>query len=152
MDLLGPIREQHRSTLVALAELDATLSAEGNPQTPEPLLAAVASFLDFYDRALAPHFLREERQVFPLMERYLPLAAHSTAAMHAEHDTARALVALVRRDLSLARAGSAAALAEMRATAPDLGALLREHIRKEEHALYPLLERLQAQLPRERRA
>jgi hemerythrin-like domain-containing protein len=60
-----------------------------------------------------------------------------------EHETARTLVSALRRALERLESGVAAAEQEVVSQGQDLVLLLRDHIRKEERVLFPLLRRFQ---------
>ncbi len=137
------IRRRHKMILDAVAALEA--AAQSSRQEPlsaaggETLAAALDRFLDFSATTLEPHLVDEEQRVYPLLDRYLPRETGSTAALLREHDTARGLLALLRQ--SRRRRGGEAE-ADVAVVVQDLGLLLRDHIRKEDGVVNPLLERL----------
>ncbi len=104
-------------------------------------LAALGDFLGVCQRVVEPHMAMEEREVYPLLDRYLPAEVGSAEAMLREHETLRGLVALLQRGHDRLSHGVAEA-SEAVTTAQDLVLLLREHIRKEEGVILPLLKRL----------
>jgi hemerythrin-like domain-containing protein len=132
------IREAHERILDEVARLEPALGTSN----PTSLISAVEDFLVFADAALSPHMSLEDEDLYPLLDRYLPQETGSTAAMRAEHETARSLLSLMRRDLERARAGAADAASALATIGQDLVALLRDHIRKEDSVVNPLLQRL----------
>jgi hemerythrin-like domain-containing protein len=87
------------------------------------------------------HHAKEERQLFPKMtERGIPRHAGPLAVMLGEHDAGRAHVAAMAAALDGAARGEARALARFVTEARAYVALLREHIAKEDHVLFPMAE------------
>lgn len=139
------IRREHQGVLNALDKLEAAMErdASGEPDGGRAVqLAALAEFLEFHEARVAPHMRAEEEDVYPLLDRYLPSELGSAEAMRQEHETIRALVGLLRRDWERLKGGAPAAASEIAAVAQDLAVLLRDHIRKEDHLINPLLQRL----------
>lgn len=93
-----------------------------------PLQEVLDFIRNFADRY---HHAKEEDLLFPFFSD----AGEILATMHAEHETGRGLV---RASVAALAAGDGAALAK-HLTA--YGALLTEHIRKEDEILYPWMDR-----------
>lgn len=142
--LFDEIRAEHHQVLEAVARLEQATRREGSDPGFDQgaLVASLEDFLSFYESTVLPHMKREEAEVYPLLERYLPAEIGSAEAMLQEHETLGSLVGLLRRDLSRLRTGATETAPEIVAVAQDLAALLRDHIRKEDNVLNPLLERL----------
>jgi hemerythrin-like domain-containing protein len=139
------IRREHDEVLAALDRLEASVRrfVSGGPDGGGgALVAAVGEFLRFHDARIAPHMRTEEEEIYPLLDRFLPPEVGSSAAMRQEHETAGALVGLLHRDWERLKGGAAEAASEIAAAAQDIVTLLRDHIRKEDHVVNPLLERL----------
>lgn len=98
---------------------------------------ALAFLREFAD---ACHHGKEEDQLFPVLEsRGLSAEAGPTAVMRHEHRLGRALIGRMSAAVDDPAAdGAAAAFA---GAADEYVALLREHIRKEDHCLFPLADR-----------
>jgi hemerythrin-like domain-containing protein len=95
---------------------------------------------NFADRC---HHGKEERTLFGLMEeRGMPRTSGPLAVMRHEHELGREHVGAMLRALPGAAAGEAEASAELAAQARAYTQLLRDHIQKEDHVLYPMAERL----------
>ncbi len=144
-DRFAEFRQAHEEILSAFARLEAGLTRNGSADADGgrgALVAAVAEFLAFYDATLAPHMRAEEDEIYPLLDRFLPPDVGSGEALRQEHETARSLVALLRRLGERLRAGAPDIAGEIASVAQDLAALLRDHIRKEDHVVNPLLLRL----------
>lgn len=117
IDTLGV---QHQTVLARLDEIETAAAA-----------ARLADFLAFLQGELLEHFALEENRLFPVLARH-HLAEGPLAVMQMEHEDFRALVA----ELAVAlRAGNAEGAV---AAAREIIALLRAHISKEDHVLFPL--------------
>jgi hemerythrin-like domain-containing protein len=132
------LRREHRQILDALDRLEGCIRAG---LQPEAFAGAVGAFLEFYGIAIEAHMQREEAEVYPLLERYVPADVGSASAMLLEHETVHSLVRLLRQ--AAQRPGCDAAVrTEAFTLAQDLVLLLRDHIRKEDGVINPLLERI----------
>ena len=139
------LRQQHARMLAAAGRLESVLDmADGDvPGARRALLGAVAQFLGFHESTLAPHFAEEERDVYPLLERYLDAESRTRESLMEDHGTIRGLVGLLRQGREALLRGEPEAEAELTANVHDLVLLLRDHIRKEDGVVHPLLRRLQ---------
>lgn len=146
------VRRQHRQVLEAVARLESALGREGSAsdahRSDGPLAAALGTFLDFYESTLEPLMRAEEQDVYPLLDRCLPGEVGSTAAMLQEHETIRGLVSMLRTSAAHMRQGAPDAASDVSILAQDLTLVLRDHVRKEDGVIHPLLERLLRQGPR----
>lgn len=139
------VRREHEEVLNALELLEASLRRDGSSDPDGgcgALMASVTHFLEFHDAKLAPHMRTEEEEIYPLLDRCLPAEVGSAEAMRQEHETARTLVGLLRHGRERLRGGAPEAASEVAAIVQDLAVLLRDHIRKEDHVINPLLQRL----------
>lgn len=123
IDTLG---NQHRTVLARLDEV----AAAG------PAAAGLPEFLAFLQDEVREHFALEEDFLFPALAHHRTLAQGPLAVMEAEHEEFRALVAALAVAL---RAGSAEGAVT---AAGEIIALLRAHIDKEDHVLFPLARRI----------
>ena len=117
---------QHRIVLARLNELD-----DGGP---EP--ARMEALLAFLAGELEEHLVLEERALFPVLARHTQVTARPVAGMEAEHGELRALVGELTCALRAGGAGRAQSVGRV------IAALLRAHIDKEDHVLFPLAERM----------
>jgi hemerythrin-like domain-containing protein len=137
------LRREHRQILRAVSRLEADLRRAAHTDSDEPaLLAPLGEFLELCDEALEPHMKYEEEQVYPELDRYLPPEVGSGLAMLREHETMRGLIAILRRGRTRLQVGVDEAGADLASAVRDLALLLRDHIRKEDHVINPLLQRL----------
>jgi hemerythrin-like domain-containing protein len=99
---------------------------------------AIDFFRSFADRC---HHAKEENQLFPLMERrgFSPHAG-PTAVMRAEHVEGRALIAAMEQATPAAARGEDEGRRRWLAAAGGYSALLRAHIEKEDHCLFPMAD------------
>lgn len=131
------IRREHRAALEAVARLQRACAEEFGDRAE-----AAGDFISFFETSIEPHMRGEEAQVYPLLEKHLPEDIGSASAMRREHETLRSLVALLRQVRKRLASGDPAAAAEFSVLGQDVALLLREHIRKEDGVLNPLLERI----------
>jgi hemerythrin-like domain-containing protein len=128
MTTIAILGSQHRDVLDRLAAIEAALAADDDSDLP--------AFAAFLQAEVMEHFTLEERALFPKLERHLPVGQGPLAVMHAEHTEFRAL--LEELD-SAVRAGARDA---QRLHAAEIIGLLRAHIHKEDHVLFPLASQL----------
>ena len=139
------IRRQHQQVLEVVARLETALRARPESAAPgrdRRLLTALSELLDFHESTLEPHMRDEEAHVYPLLHRYLPQEIGSAEAMLREHETARAIIRLLAQGRVRLRQRAPEAESDVAVLVQDLALLLREHIRKEDGVINPLLERL----------
>ncbi|HVN86895.1 MAG TPA: hemerythrin domain-containing protein [Candidatus Binatia bacterium] len=125
IDLLS---SQHQDVLARLDTVESTLT--------NGAAATVAGFASFLAGEVGQHFDLEEQALFPVLARHIGSDSGPLAVMNAEHARFRELLA----DLCAAvRADDSAA---QHAHAIELIELLRAHIAKEDHVLFPMAQRL----------
>lgn len=133
------LMDEHQTILRVLACVEELLTNEVHATEPRETFVAIVDFIRSYADKL--HHAKEEDLLFPAMhERGIPAEQGPTAVMLHEHDLGRAFVARMDAACGDDEAGfQRAALAE-----PALGyvQLLRGHIAKEDHILYPMADRL----------
>ena len=125
IDLLG---QQHQEVLARLAAVDAGLLTRGAFD-----LAPFAWFLAGEVRA---HFALEEEALFPIMARHLGTGQGPLAVMDAEHAAFRDLLQALQNALA------AGDVPGQRVAAAAIIDLLRGHIHKEDHVLFPMATRM----------
>jgi hemerythrin-like domain-containing protein len=104
-----------------------------------PASQALDFFRTFADRC---HHRKEEQHLFPMLEaRGFPREHGPTGVMLHEHEQGRHHLWVLGEALKGAAAGDADAVEEFVAHARAYVQLLREHIRKEDHCLFPMAER-----------
>ena len=121
------LRDEHRIILDALALLERAADRLGTLSDSQwrPLLAWLRAFADHN------HHAKEERALFPALTKAgIPGPGGPVDVMLEEHERGRALL----REVETRRA------AERTAAVHSYGALLREHIDKENGVLFPLAE------------
>ncbi len=103
-----------------------------------PARQAVDFFRNFADRC---HHAKEESRLFPLMEaRGFPAESGPTAAMRHEHIQGRELVGKMEGAIAAAAAGETSGVEEYLAATHGYINLLRGHIEKEDHCLFPMAD------------
>lgn len=100
--------------------------------------SAIEFFKNFADGC---HHAKEEHQLFPLMEaRGFSAQSGPTEVMRREHEEGRALIRAMASSLDEIGAGRGNALGSFKDAARAYSALLREHIEKENHCLFPMAD------------
>ena len=104
----------------------------------EAATKAIDFFRSFADRC---HHAKEENQLFPMMEaRGFSPEAGPTAVMRMEHVQGRDFIDAMERVVSDAAAGDRAAVSGWLEAARGYSLMLRDHIQKEDHCLFPMAE------------
>jgi|WetSurMetagenome_2_1015567.scaffolds.fasta_scaffold388831_1 hemerythrin-like domain-containing protein len=117
----------------------ARIESGGHPEMNK-LAKAIDFIRNFADRC---HHAKEEGLLFKrLIEKGMPGENGPIAVMLHEHDLGRAHVAALAASLDGAGRGEPAALAQLREHLAGYIGLLRAHIDKEDHILYPMADRL----------
>ena len=134
------LSDEHRvieQVLDCLEKMIERINSEGSLEK-QPALDAVAFFRAFADRC---HHGKEEAHLFPAMEAkgYSPRCG-PTAVMRREHELGRAHVRAMAQSIEAAAGGHADALDTFAERAQAYVALLREHIQKEDHCLFPMAD------------
>jgi hemerythrin-like domain-containing protein len=105
--------------------------------------AAVRSldfFRNFADRC---HHGKEEDQLFPMLEsKGFSRALGPTGVMLREHDQGRHLMQAIHESVAHAAKGDAAARGRFITSARAYVELLRQHIGKEDHCLFPMADQI----------
>ncbi|OGS49589.1 MAG: hypothetical protein A3K65_09365 [Euryarchaeota archaeon RBG_16_68_12] len=113
---------------------------ERKPVAAKDLDAAFEVVVNFADKC---HHAKEERALFPLLERFSPeegkLLAHR---LHGDHEAFRHLVKQMREAIPKVGARDPAATKMLAKNARTYTSLLREHIAQETEHLLPLMDRV----------
>ena len=136
------LKHEHRIILIALDAVEREMEQirDGGP-VPEERIGQMIDFIqNFADRC---HHAKEETLLFTRMqERGMPANGGPIGAMLKEHDDGRRLVRAAAQALPGAGAGDAAASAALAANLLAYARLLRRHIDKEDHVLYPIADQI----------
>jgi hemerythrin-like domain-containing protein len=129
--------EQVLDCLEAIAERG---EATGSPDT-ESARQAIAFFRSFADTC---HHGKEENHLFLMMEaKGLPRIGGPTGVMLHEHDQGRGHIQAMEGALDkMERGGSSEGVEQFLRHARGYVNLLREHIHKEDHCLFPMADRV----------
>ncbi len=142
MNITDTLVNEHRLILrmIALLERNAPLTAEATYLNWHFYHDGIDFIRQYADRF---HHAKEEDVLFKaLVENGMPREHSPVAAMLMEHDQGRGFVAAMETALRTAQGGDPAAYRDIADNALGYGALLREHIAKEDGVLYPLAERV----------
>lgn len=133
--------------MIALVEQNTALLEQGKFSNWQFYLDAVDFIRNYADRF---HHAKEEDVLFvALVKNGMPAKQSPIEAMQIEHEQGRAHVRALEMAARQALAGNAGPVALIIEHARGYAQLLRGHIDKEDHILYPLAERI---LPQEVRA
>ncbi len=124
VDLLG---QQHQEVLARLAEVEHAWRAGSGA-------SVLAEFIDYLQREVMEHFVLEEQALFPVLERHIGRTDGPLAVMDMDHAIFRGLLQDLAGDRGSGDTGQQ--------HTPAIISLLRDHIAKEDHVLFPLASRL----------
>lgn len=128
------LQEDHEVTERALAAVELAFA-----QPEAPATALVGRLLDYLVYADQCHNVKEEKHLFPLVEkRGIPRHGGPLAVMLSEHDRSRELLSRLRPLGERYVKGEAAALPELREVFAEYASLLKAHYWKENDILYPM--------------
>jgi len=134
------LREEHRvieRVLDCLERMAGEVERNGKLD-PEPARQAVDFFRNFADRC---HHGKEEDQLFPMMEErgYSPDSG-PTAVMRMEHEQGRDRIRAMENAIDGASTSDPDSCDRFVRNAHAYVAMLREHIQKEDHCLFPMAD------------
>lgn len=141
-DVTAVMVEEHKLILrmIALVETNLAGLEAGRPADWRFFLDAVDFIRHYADRF---HHAKEENVLFTaLVANGMPAQNSPVAAMHIAHEQGRAYVQGMEEGARRALAGESGQEAAVIENARGYIALLRDHIDKEDHILYPLAERV----------
>jgi hemerythrin-like domain-containing protein len=140
MEATQILMDEHRliERVLGALETAAGRMSQGASVRAEFFLQAADFIAAFADGC---HHRKEEGVLFPALEAAgIPRAGGPIGVMLAEHEEARAITRGLRGAAERMRAGEAKASTEARRKALDYAALLRQHIMKEDHVLFPMAD------------
>lgn len=141
-DVTRVMVEEHRLILrmIALVEQQAALVEAGHSQDWQFFLDAVDFIRNYADRF---HHAKEEDVLFvALVANGMPARQSPIEAMHLEHEQGRTHVRALEEAARRMAGGGHGEEAAIVLHARGYAQLLRSHIDKEDHILYPLAERV----------
>ena len=134
------LKDEHRVIELVLDCLERMIEQAGLDQKLDGVSAkqAVDFFRNFADRC---HHAKEETHLFPAMEaKGFPRDGGPAGVMRYEHDQGRAAVRGMNEAIDAAADGTVEALARFAEHGRRYIDLLRQHIEKEDHCLYPMAD------------
>jgi hemerythrin-like domain-containing protein len=142
IDVTRVMVEEHQLILrmITLVERNTALMEQGRFRDWQFFLDAVDFIRNYADRY---HHAKEEDVLFvALVKNGMPAKQSPIEAMHLEHEQGRAHVRALEAAAQMARDGEPGQIPLIAAHAKSYAQLLRGHIDKEDHILYPLAERV----------
>lgn len=141
-DITAVMVEEHKLILrmVALLERNVELARQGRFRDWQFFLDGVDFIRNYADRF---HHAKEEDVLFTaLVANGMPEKSSPIEAMLSAHDQGRAFVRGMEEAAQRAQAGELGQIPLLAENAAGYIALIRDHIDKEDHILYPLAERV----------
>lgn len=133
------LKQDHEITERVFAAMETAFASSAGP-SPAQVGRMLEYLRDYVD---ACHNQKEERHLFPLLERRgMPRHGGPLAVMLGEHEQARELLARLLPPATAYAAGQTAALADLQAAFGDYAALCKDHFWKENDVLYPMAMQL----------
>ncbi len=130
---LVPLSHDHHHALILALRLKKSGPVSKHDVWPTGLVAHAKATVQMIQHELYPHFMLEEEILFPEARR-VQAAATLIDQLIVEHTK-------MRNDMEeIRRLTDEAATAELSTKLVEFGALLEQHIRREERELFPLLE------------
>ena len=142
MSATNELRTEHRAIerMLAVLETAAQRLERGERVRPEVFRQAVDFVRNFADRC---HHAKEEQNLFPRMEaRGVPRQGGPIGIMLFEHDEGRAYVGAIAAAIDAYERDNQTAGRVIAENARGYVDLLRQHIMKEENALFPMADRV----------
>lgn len=136
------LSDEHQAVLVALEIMERVEEAivARRPEAPEHMGELLDFFRGFVDRC---HHAKEEQVLFPELERHgLPHEGGPIEVMLAEHDSGRQHLRSIAEGLDRMSRGDEGGIAAIQGGADAYRDLLRAHIEKEEHVLFPMADQI----------
>jgi len=133
----GRFRDDHRRVLGRLDDLERIATDPVRGETGE---ARFAETLDLLARQFATHMIAEDRVLYPVLAVAFPESRAVLAPLHVEHIELRLMLAALGD--TVGRSRGPAREEQLLVRTRDFVTLLRLHIRKEDHSVFDLAERV----------
>lgn len=141
MKITRLLSQDHETVLEKLAELEAaTALLRGDVNDNESARATLEAG-EFIEIEVAAHFAAEETLLFPALDEIEGMREGPLKMMRYEHERFREIHATFQEQTQALRFGNLADGEVLADVAKELVTLLRDHIQKEDSALFPLCER-----------
>lgn len=133
------LRAEHQIVLQGLALVERQLGLlDGSGRPPRKIMRMVELRVSFVAKLLQLHIRKEQDALFPVLSKRLGRDRGLIAAVDAEHDDVRALLARVSRYFQ--EPGSFDSPVELLQNARRLSGLVERHISKEDNVLFWITE------------
>ena len=130
---LVPLSHDHHHALILALRLKKGGPVSKHDLWPTDLIAHAKATAEMIQHELYPHFMLEEEILFP-EARMIPAATILVDQLLIEHAKMRS------ERIEILRLANEASTEELSEKLVEFGALLEQHIRREERELFPLLE------------
>ena len=133
------VEQEHREIARGIDRIGAVAELSARLHSPD-LAPSLRDLMAWLESSLEPHDAWEETWLYPRLER-LAGSPWLARLMRFEHDQiARAIARLASDEECLRREPTSERLAGLRAHLYGLDALIRAHLEREEHFLFPILD------------
>ncbi len=143
LDPVASLKDEHETVRRVLKDLYALLKELGSA-SPESrkndLLARLDDITVFMDKDLEIHFKEEEDALFPVLGKYIGLETGPIHVMFIEHEHCRGLSAGFKAVIDDFRNAVDYDCRTIISAGNSFGALLSEHIDKEDHILFNMAD------------
>jgi hemerythrin-like domain-containing protein len=139
-DPIAQLMQEHNEALVQLKKLNKAVSAISEHGYSATQFRQVSRALEYIAHEVGEHNKKEERALFPVLERYVE---GPTKVMRSDHKKLKSgFIQLERAAKALqARRDSFSAVRNLSKVSQSVVQLFVNHIHKENHILFPLIQR-----------
>lgn len=140
IDPIAQLMQEHDEALVKLSMLNKATRSIAEDGFTDDAYAKVQIALEFIDEEVTVHNRSEENALFPVLERYVE---GPTQLMRQDHKTLKKEFVKLRKAVAkvVKKKSDKRAAKDLHANAQRIVALFVNHIHKENHILFPLVQK-----------
>ena len=139
-DPIAQLMEEHDDALVQLKLLNRAVGAVSRDGDSSKHFRQISAALRFIEEEVSVHNHKEESALFPVLERYVEGPTRIMRGDHRKLRTGFTQLNLAAKRVDASR-DSFAAIKHLSKVAKDVVQLFVNHIHKENHILFPLVQR-----------
>lgn len=140
---LNKLGKEHEKALERLEGLKTYLLEIGRVASLHEPVKTFEEMLVLLDHEVRMHFRKEEEGLFPAMESFLPADSGPLYVMNLEHEAIRQTFTRLKnvvKNIQIPEANAEKLKAVLMETGFHFISLMRNHIQKEDHVLFPMAE------------
>lgn len=141
MKITRLLSADHKTVLKKLDELEEATVLLSHDVKNNEAAKTILEVGEFIETAVAAHFAQEETLLFPALDKVEGMREGPLKMMRYEHERFREMHATFQEQTQALRFGNLADGESLAAVSKELYSLLRDHIQKEDSALFPVCER-----------